>query len=170
MKLIRAAIIAGIISFAWCSFSWKVLPFHSQSHKTFRNEALVKAAVFSDAKASGVYTIEPSKTTLEGKGLDSAFMVLKRNNETPFWVIFIRDLARQVGIAFLLGIAILLMRRLPTNEIWLALLVGMIAGALFVLLAYFNWWGLSALNVILEILDLFIAWSLAGPILIRMLK
>lgn len=176
--VIRCAVFGGIVAFVWGMFSWMVLPFHKMSMHTFRNEQQVAQAIMQNAPESGMYMM-PSCTKKEmgePKGamhermktgpVMSASIVLEGmdpSSMTPYVI----SLIIQIVGAYFITCLLLKCKSMPYMEqVFFVTLVGLVVGILGVLPGW-NWMGYSCGFAITMIVDLVIAWFLAGLVIAK---
>src|SRR4051812_47118717 len=53
----KGAVAGGLITFAWSSLSWMVLPFHGRTVAALSDPAAIVHALEAQAGSSGIYTV-----------------------------------------------------------------------------------------------------------------
>ena len=177
--LLKGCIFGGIIVFAWMIVSWTVLPWHCWSLKGIENQSAVSEALVNNTSEDGIYVIpsfcgaewdEMGEKVAEMEKGPFVFMSLKRYGHGPntgtFVISFIFQLIGALGITFL----ILKTKGLNYfSKVGLVTLIGFLIGFLGAL-PYWNWWGFSFGFVFVELLDMVIAWFLAGLVIAAVAK
>lgn len=151
-----------------------VLPFHSQTLLSFKNETLVESALMAslDKGQGGIYLLPKphSKESEQSNARPFAFVAMSPNG----W----GSMGTQMAVSFLLqvlGAALVtgLLLKTAGMSYWgrvlfvviFALAVGVIAE-----LPQWNWWRFSLAFVGAEIFDLVIGWFLAGLVIAKVTK
>jgi hypothetical protein len=173
MSLKRLAVMAlagGIVVFAWGAVSW-MLGWHDVAFASFASDDAVLETITAQAPRTGVY-LAPDIMTMERDepplraGTPLVFTSVRydpRDGMAPGTYI--------VWLVILLGqalfIATLMMRfALPTFGARVAFVAGAgVFAALTARLPDWYWWGFSGSYTALTMLDLAIAWSLAGLVM-----
>lgn len=180
-KIIKGALLGGLVVFAWSAFSWMALPWHMQTLSTLTDEAAVLKAVKKSAPASGLYAVpnphawNPAATAEERKAVEEKGMA--RIMEGPSGLFMIRtqgydmmDMNRGMIRAFLnqAAVAALFTWILLAggaagfwNRVAIVFVAG-VAGALIGHLPYWNWWGFPGNYTAVMIAEVSIGWLLAG--------
>ena len=182
-KVLIAAILGGVIFFAWNSISWMVLPWHQQTVKHFDNEKIVAEALTSTVEESGIYLLprmdqnpSPSdageiKTNIENANQHMqegtfAFISLKpagmeRTMEDSMMFALINSIIVSILVVILLSCTSDLgyMAR-----VFFIVMVGLVA-ALLGHVPNWIWWGFDTNYTIVMIADILIGWFLAGLII-----
>jgi hypothetical protein len=182
-KLIRGAVIGGVIVFLWCLFSWMVLPWHSKVFNSFTDEESVANAIKNNAPVSGVYLLpntykyDASTSTSEmEKG-----MMMMQNGPTMFASVQVNGMGHKTARPFIVSLIIQIIgagivtwmvlqtRAIYKKRVWLVTLYGIAIGILGILPAW-NWWGLSASYILSIFFDLIVGWFLAGLAIAKICK
>ncbi len=178
-KLIRAAVLGGIIVFLWGLGSWMLLPLHQVTINHFQNEEMVAEVIRENALERGIYLL-PNMFTYDNKQVpDVARQRVEEGREKmargpvmfasiqPLGVkpnmagsFFISVIINIVG-AFLISWIVSLIKGDFWRRVGFVTLIGFIVGFLGLLPAW-NWWNFSLSYVVVGIMDLIIAWFLAG--------
>jgi hypothetical protein len=176
-KLIKGALIGGIVVFVWGMLSHMLLPWHEAGFVRFTDEEVVGNALKSQTSGSGMYLYPmgpecgPDATAEELKAKEdamekwavgpSAFIVYHEgswNMTAPL----IRSLIINFITAFLI-MALLLSA--PNLTFWgkvLFVMIAAVAGSMAVFLQYWNWWSFASSYTLVNIADAAIGWFLAG--------
>jgi hypothetical protein len=183
-KLIRGAVIGGVIVFLWCLVSWMVLPWHSAVFNSFTDEQSVANAISSNAPVSGVYilpnTFQYNDSTPAAEMQKG--MQLMKNGPTMFASVQIQGMGQKTVRPFIvsliiqiIGAGIVTWMVLQTralsykNRVWLVTLYGIAIGLLGIFPAW-NWWGLSFAYIFSIFFDLVVSWFLAGLAIAKICK
>lgn len=162
--LATAALVGGIVSFAWGAASHLTGLFPSLEPKPFADSTAVVETVKANAPANGIY--------FDGRGLFAA--VAFERDLRPRFASMVVPMAVQLGIevavAFLLAWVLL---RLPVWPVLgtgsLFATVGLAAG-IEVLFPEANWYGFPLPSQLAELADLVIGWFLLGILLAALRK
>ena len=177
--LIRSAVLGGIIVFLWGLVSWMLLPWHQVTIKQFQNEERVAQVIRENAFERGIYLL-PNLFTYDSKQESGiAQQRIEEGRErvargpvmfaaiNPLGVnpnmagsFFIAVIINIVGAYFISWI-VLLIKTDYWGRVKLITLMGFIIGFLGLLPAW-NWWNFALGYVAVGIIDLIIAWFLAG--------
>lgn len=183
MKLILAALLASILSFAWGFVSWTLMGWHEKGMHDFKNEAEVAEVIRANAShGSGIYTLPyPRKAVsyadpAEQKKLEEAYQ--KARTEGPYLYAIVRpgrlERNMQMNMVWSFGrsfIAALILAALLNQTVLsfpgrltFCAAAGLFSG-LVCILPQLTWFELPAREVIVGIADYVIEWTLAGVIL-----
>jgi hypothetical protein len=72
-KLIKGALLGGLIIWAWFALSWHVIPWHANSLMGFKDEKVVADALTKSAPDSGVYVLPFTNMGKEEQKTDKPF-------------------------------------------------------------------------------------------------
>jgi len=189
MKKIIAAVLGGVVAFVWGMISWMALPFHNQTLGGFQSEPVVAAALKAAAPKSGVYVLpwceahdkglskEEKKVAFERTQKEMregpfAFLVVHPNGVNPSMggsmvLGFLKEVMAALIIVFLLGGCaknfsywqkVFFITMLP------------VIGAILTAGPNLIWWHFPVGFVALNLLDLVIAWFLAGLVMAKIAK
>ncbi len=170
--LIKGCILGGIIAYIWLAISWMVLPWHCWVLHSFQQEEVVSNAILQNTSKNGIYMIPnfcgakgaefQQKQELMKKGPFVFASVLRNgynySSPIPYIIALIIQL---IGALFITYLMLMAKPLSYWNRVRFITLVGLTVGILGHAL-YCNWWGFSFGFIILEIVDLVIAWFLAG--------
>ena len=187
-KLIRSAVLGGVVVFLWSSFSWMVLPWHQVSFKQFQNEEKVAEVIRENAPESGIYILpntcaynkscdatnhEAKNRAAEGKEKMALGPVVFASVQ-PFGVdpnmsrpIFFAVLMNIIG-AFIITWMVAKLNTTYWGNVGYVVMMGLLVGLLG-LLPEWNWWNFSLSYVIVGIMDLIIGWFFGGVVIARIL-
>ncbi len=166
-KIIKCALIGGLILFVWGVFSWIVLPWHQMNFKKFKNEAQVQQVIKDNAVGSGVYVFPhcchrgETECTMAKQG-PTMFAAVRMEGRPMNLVHFVVSLITQILGAAIIG-WMLLQTKLKDypKQVLFVTAVGFLVGLLG-LSPWWNWRSFSAGYTIVLWLDLIIGWFLAG--------
>ena len=176
--LFRGTLLGAIVVFVWMMVSWMVIPWHCSVLNGFKDNAQVSAAILENTGGSGIYLLpnmcdkEHMDTLAESmKEGPVVFAVVKREgfniaSAAPYILAFIIQL-----IGAFLATYLLLLGKLEGywKGVWFVTLIGLTVGVLGSL-PNWNWWSFPIGFVGVEILDLVIAWFLAGLVIAPAVK
>ncbi len=170
-KVLIAAILGGIIFFAWNSFSWTVLPWHQQTLKYFNNEQIVTETLKANIEKGGIYLIP--KMDHNSDSADEA------NNHGPFAFISYQPNGMEKSMkdsmkyalfnSILVSILIVILLSCTSDlgyfaRVFFVVMTGFI-GALAGHVPNWIWWGFDTNYTIVMITDSLIGWFFAGLVI-----
>lgn len=183
MKLLFAALLAAVVSFAWGFVSWMVMSWHEAGMHDFKDEVTVSEVIKTNAThGTGIYMLPyPQKAPsyadpAEQKKLEKNFETSSR--EGPYMYAIVRpgrhDFNMKANMGWSFGrsfIAALILGAMlsqtvlpfPGRLAWCAA-AGVFAGMVCVFPQHI-WFELPPREVIVGIADYFIEWLLAGIVL-----
>ncbi len=183
MKILLAALLAAIVSFAWGFVSWMVIGWHEAGVHDFKDEAAVTEVIKANAtQGTGIYMLPfPRKAVsyadpAEQKKLDEAFK--KAGADGPYMYAIIRpgrhdwnqyesmgwSFGRSFLAALLLGAMLHQTVLSVPGRITFCATAGVFAGLVCVL-PQMIWFELPLPDVAVGMADYFIEWLLAGVVL-----
>lgn len=178
-RLLLAALVGGLLVFAWGSISWMVLPFHDETIHLFPGEQDEVDAFFSRVTESGLYHypgMEGDRAEIEARRaagpVVSKMIVYPDGTES--------GMAVKLGIVLLIhtgGALILAMMIKGMRQGGAPFLACVVVGGLFAVFAVAAammpnqlFWDYPRERVTLSILDVLIPWTLASIVMSLMLK
>ena len=168
LKKTVAVIVSGVILFAWGSVSWMVLPWHQMVANEFTSESEVAEVLRANAPKAGVYYL-PFAHQDHKKGETTAFVNALPEGYDPgmreqLVTQFFGDLISALIIVCLLSQTAGLGY---WGRVGFVALVGVAIG--FVShFPYWNWFGFPTPYVIVTIVNILIAWLLAGLLIAKL--
>jgi hypothetical protein len=186
MKIIFAAILGGIIVFAWGAVSWMVLRWHDPTLKVFANEELVAQTLTENAPVSGIYVLpkpqvpqsitHPASTDAvnaeagakmsEGP---SAFVALTREGKDPqMKKEFAYAVALDIFAALLIALLVKATELGYLRRVLFIATVGIVV-AVAGRLPYWIWWHFATDYMIVDCADVVVSWLLAGIVMAPLL-
>lgn len=168
LKKTVATIVSGVILLAWGSVSWMVLPWHQMVANEFTSESEVAEVLRANAPKAGVYYL-PFAHQNHKKGETAAFVNALPEGYDPG---MIKQLVTQfIGALISALIIICLLSQTAGLGYWgrvgFVALIGVAIG--FVShFPYWNWFGFPAAYIIVTIVDILIAWLLAGLLIAKL--
>jgi hypothetical protein len=157
--LLLAALLGGLVSFAWGGLSHMTSILPSLEPQSFRDSTAVVETVKANAPANGIY--------MDGRGLFAA-VAFRPDLSQKFTSItrpLIHQLLIEIGVAFLLAWVLL---RLP---VWPAMGTASLFATLAVaagieqLLPEANWYGFPIRTQLAELATLVVGWFLMGLVI-----
>jgi hypothetical protein len=176
-SVLLAALVGGVVVFVWGAISWMALPWHHATYSHFTDEEAVVRALESNAPATGVYGIPQGDCrglTPEEKKAKQAAMMERMKRGPMVLAVVVRkgmsSMAPHMVRGFVIGVVVsgllawLLTRSASVGLLDRALFVALsaLAGTLAVRLNEWNWHGFPARYTVVNILDGFVGWFLAG--------
>lgn len=169
-KLVKGALVGGVVYFLWSFLSWMVLPWHESYMKKLPNEEPVAAAIKANVSEPGLYM-----TPWHEKGADQAAMQASMK-AGPVGVMMLHPQGMDCSMALPLIRAFLmtcLMSLLATyllmqtrglsfyRRMGFVKKVGLV-GSLWFIFCNWNWWGYPAMYFVVNVADQLVGWSLVG--------
>jgi hypothetical protein len=181
---VKAAIVGALIAFIWSMFSWMALPWHQKCINQFTFEDDVASVISDNAPVAGIYVLP--NTFGYGSESDSKEMqrAMNRMENGPFMFASIQPngvgkmtmkpyviyLILQFIAAYIVTWMLLQTKGLAFKmKVAFVTLFGLSAGILAELPDW-NWWGFSFGYIMTNVVDLAIAWFLAGLGIAKVLK
>lgn len=176
MKRILLATIAGAaVAFIWGFVSWVLLPWHQLD--TFKDDAAVAKMITENAPEHGLYMLPKhvddkpdSKAITDGPFVYAVVRPGKLDTPWNEPSVMARSFCIQLAGALLITIAIHRIR--ATRYISRASVgpaMGLFAG-ITVALPTWNWFELPGSHTLAQVLDPFIAWTIAGLVIASIIK
>lgn len=171
MRIVKAALIGGIVLHLWVSFSWMVLPWHGTTIHDLKEPQAVQLALLQNIsdKQPKVYALPGfhDKKNQEGP---AAFIALTPMGQKFSFLKLARDAAFN-GIAAALVTWMLIQTSITC--FWRKTLFytcfGFTAGFM-TYMADWNWWGFASDYVAVGIADATIGWFITGMVLAKFNK
>ncbi len=182
------AILAALVAFIWSWISWMALPFHNQSLNKFQNEDVVSLALKSNAPKSGIFILpfcnkDDKDLSKEEKqaAMDTHMTKVK---EGPYAFVSIMpdgiefDMGKAMAIGFLKDVIVaFLLIWLLSKTSGLSFIgkvgfvkIAALSGAIVSILPNWIWWGFPTDFIVLALIDVAIAWGLAGCVIAKLTK
>lgn len=162
-----AVLLGSVILFVWGFVSWTILPWHNSVSNKFGDESAVAQVLKSNAKTPGIYYL-PYAQEDHKTGEATAFVNILPNGLEM-------NMSKMMGVAMigqiLSALMVLLLLRQTSglsywNKVGFVSLVGLTIG--FVShFPYWNWFEFSSAYILVTILDIIIAWILAGLVMAK---
>ncbi len=187
-KILKCAIVGGLVVFIWGLISWMVLPWHSNTFKQFQNENEVYEAIRDNASESGVYILPNmyvykdgmSQSDVKRQMSDQHHMMskgpvmfasisvegMKGVSLKPFVTSLIIQI---VGAGIITWMLLQSKFSAYRKQVIFVTIVGFLVGLLGLLPAW-NWWGFSGAYTFTCFADLLIGWFLAGLAIGKVIK
>lgn len=182
-RFIFASLLGGFIAFVWSFVSWMVIPWHMNNLHRFENPVQVSEAIKQNAPTDGVYVLHPMETCPQDSmgQMNEAmcdpqapfvFACVKR---VPLFTGQMSHLIYALIIEFIAGFFIcwLLVNSKSHRGYWdrvtFVTIIALVAGIL-VYLPGWNWWGFPVSYTAIGMLDLVIAWFLAGLAISKLIR
>ena len=174
-RILIATLVGAIVAFFWGFLSWAVLPWHKMD--TFKDEAAVAQVMIENAPAHGVYVMPQMGE--KGANADAitkgpfVYAIVRPNSLDAPWketTPMLGSFCIQLVGAFIVTLTIHRIRAsryISRASVGPAL--GLFAGLMMTLPAW-NWFELPLSFAFIQILDPFIAWTLAGFAIAAIIK
>jgi hypothetical protein len=174
MRLILAAVLGGVVMFAWGAFSHMVLNLENGVFKPMPNEDAVSAAMKANISADGVYFMpgidmmaKPSEAEQEAwaakaKAGPTAFVVYHQLGDDVFTPKqFATQFGSNLGSALIAAIILMFAGVGFARGVIITTLIGL-AGWIAILIPYWNWYKFPFEFVRVDLIDQVVGWFLGG--------
>ncbi len=163
----KGAVAGGLITFAWSSISWMVLPFHDKTIAHFSDPAALVNIMEAGAPKSGIYILANDANGQAAPTDPFLFVSYEKRGWGPMGPTLLLGLLVQMTGAFfwtwILGkIPGLTLKNSALYGLFFGLCVGVLGA-----LPNSIWWKFSWTFTLLYVADAAIAWTLASMILSR---
>jgi hypothetical protein len=171
-KIIKGAILGGLVMFAWFSLSWMVLPWHHHGIMPFKDEAAVAATLEANAPESGIYVVPHTDMNKAEQATARPFAFVSVfapgvDMKAAMPATMLKGLALYVVLAGLLS-CLLAKSGGPCCPVGLSFKTGLLAG-LAAFLPLWIWWHFPCTFVAIGILDYLVAFTLAGFVVSKLI-
>lgn len=173
-NLIKAALVGGLIAFAWGFISWVALPFHMDNIKSFKSDIQVAEVLMHNTNSPGIYampSMEKKDSSVNVIGtMPFAFVSFrpKGYEESPRMMVI--SLVMNIFVAFMIGFLLSRAKGLEYScRVKFVTMIGLIAAVLSYV-PEMNWWGFDLQYCLLGMADAVIAWLLAGFAMAKMIE
>lgn len=186
--MLKCAILGGFVVFLWGIVSWMVLPWHQMMMNKFQDEKKVADVIQENTQKSGVYMLPNCVSTdiaaskeeiakskiktqeLMQKGPIVYAIVQKEGMGGGMAGQFVTGLIVNIIAAFFVTWLLMMTKAMAyMKQVYFITGIGFTAG-LMVFLPDWVWMGMTFASVIVHLLDLIIAWFLAGLVIAKMAK
>lgn len=183
-KILLAAVLGGIVMFAWGALSHIAIPFYNSTLLQFSNEDAITQTILANAPKSGVYFLpyetqlpasasEQERKAAEEKMMNQMshgpFMLasIRVGEMGPIWRYLLVELLSNMLSALL--VAILLLKIKPMSIMNKLLFIqGVLLTVFFSInISYWNWYAFSTGFTLAELFDQVVGWLLAGWVIIK---
>jgi len=180
-KLVKCAIVGGLVLFLWGMVSWAILPWHKMHMHKFQDEGRVARVISDNAPESGIYVL-PNMMHLEK---DSQAMMEAQDNmrQGPFIfasvclngkdpdmaIPLVKGLIIKIVAAFLVTWLLLQTKMKYNRRVGFVTMVGVVI-ALMGTLPYWIWFGFPVGFTIACIFEIVFGWFLAGLVIAKLAK
>ena len=182
MRVILAAVLGGLVMFAWGAVSHMVLNIETTAVKPMPNEDAMISAMKGSMSEPGVYFVpgmDMAKVTTEEEQLKwavkyregpTAMVIYQPTGAEAFSTHrFLVQAGADIGAAFLGAIILFLAATTFARGVIISLLVG-VAGWTALLLPYWNWYRFPFEFVRADLIDQAAGWFLAGLVMAFLLR
>lgn len=175
--LIKGCLFGGIVAFLWMLISWTVIPWHCAVLHGFEGEDIVANIITQTTGHDGIFTIPNSCGQNDTETAQTAareqntliFTSISRSGFTLTGSIILSLITQWIG-AFIITFLLLMNKNTSYfGRVVFVTLIGFLVGFLGHM-PYWTWWRFSSGYIGLEILDLVIAWFLAGLVIAAVAK
>lgn len=185
--VIKAAIFGAIVAFIWSMLSWVALPWHNMAMNTFKDEAAVAEVIKANVAGSGVYLLPspPNLSNVASKDHAAATQAFKdKIIEGPLTFVAVDlkggdpNMIAQIGMSFakdLIAAFLIAMLLVCVNcssyisRVGFVGAIGLITGLLSES-TYYIWFHHGIQFSLVNLVDYFVTWTLAGIVMAMVLK
>lgn len=174
-SFVLSSLIGALIAFCWGFLSWVVIPWHMNNIHRFQNAQQVSQAFLDNAPENGIYFLHPMECVVANPDnpsqCQSVFASVKKMHmaDNQYIHIFYSFLTQLLAAIFITWLLINAKATKFWDRVTFVTIVGLISGILAFLPAW-NWWGFPVSYTAIGILDLVIAWFLAGLAMAKLTK
>ncbi len=175
MKTLLAAILGGVIVFAWGTISWMVLGWHTPTINAFSNEDQVAQVLVDNAPMSGIYILprpQPSQAAVPpteaapAQAGPFAFVAYAREGVDPQMKM---PMAYAVASSILAALLIAWLVRAAEGLGYFQRVLFIATVGIVIAIAGrvpdWIWWHYSTEFMVIDLADVVIGWSLAGLVM-----
>jgi len=174
-NIIKSGVGGGFVLFIWLSISWMLLPFHSATLHSFKEERVVKQVIQAQAPQAGMYIIPGMHPPSDGveqetKQPDALILFAAVHPEGKvyaMWPAMFIELLVDILLASL--VALLLSKTRQSTyfkRVCFVMTIALIL-AIAAYVPYWNWFGFSGLFSLVGMFDTLMGWFLASLIIAR---
>lgn len=181
-KLLKCALVGGVVLFLWGAFSWAVLPWHKMHMMKFTNEDQVASVVEDNAPMSGIYVL-PNMMNIPPNTEKMAEAKLREKSELfMFAAVSVGGRSHSTMGAMVLNLILkviaawivtwlLMCSRWTTfkHRVGFVTMVGLVIG-LMATFPFWIWFGFPMGFTFACLLEIVIGWALAGCAISKVLK
>ncbi len=164
-KLLKAAVLGGLVVFAWGSFSWTVLPWHNKTLHGFQHDADVASVLDFAAPVSGIYVLPSPEQMESASGRLMAFVSLSKTGLRGMGQAMAMGLVVQILGAFLATWLLSHTSGLSYKQKILFVTVFGFAAGWLGNMPNFIWWNFPPGFTMVNLADAVIGWALAGAVI-----
>ena len=173
MKLIKATLVGGMVLFFWYVASWTVFTWHQKTFESlpFGDEIIQTVlegnqSLHPDSLDQRIYlapkVIDPNNKEESYDKTAFAFIAISPNGLKPLANQIIFSFATQTLLAFIMSLILLLVNSDKFSKSYSIVVLISSMFAIGSALPNNNWWGIAPDFLLVDSIDLLIAWALAG--------
>ena len=173
--LLKGAISGGLIFFIWTNVSWMAIGWHNSYMSQIPNEDVFAESIRKEIPKPGLYFVpwhdqdsdwdEVMKKTEQGPF--AYMMITPRGKSMSMGLPMLMSLIANCVLAMIASLLLLQTSGLSfLGRVAFVAAVGL-SGSGWLVFANWNWWGFPTTYLIVNLVDLAIAWSLVGLALAR---
>ncbi len=165
-KVVKGAVLGGLVFFIWGMISWMVLPWHSSFINTFKNEEHVAQVMRGNAPTSGLYALN---TCDEKASTGPSVWAAVSFERLSLSVMMVEALIFRIAVAAL--VTWLALQTKFDDKKKMGFIAGMgVAIALSASLPQWIWLGYPTGFTLCGVFDDIIGWVLAGAAIVKITK
>ncbi len=171
-KLIKSALLGGLVAFLWVSLSWMVLPWHKNTIGYFKDDEAVRACLLENISSmdKAVYSLPSMHQGKKDAGGPRALIALSPKGGKFSPIKLLKEFGLDAVVSLLIAY-LLLQSKANSYKARLGLIaVIALALSLWANLPDSNWWGFANNYIAIGILDSFITVMLAGLVIAKFAK
>lgn len=184
-KLLKGGMIGGIVLFVWSIVSWGVLSWHIDSLQSFDDEKKMTMVIEENVKKPGVYFLPMAQLpTISSFDMQFGELLSIQANKQPlmFASILPNGLQESSAKTWLLALAAQMVAAFLVTSLVLIntcarfwgrfgqVMLFAIAASIVTHVPYFTWFHFPLTFILVEVVDLLVAWALAGIVIASVTK
>ena len=168
VKILIAAVVAGLVLFVWGFVSWTILSWRDGDVHKFSDEAAVMQVMLDNAPASGIYYIPGDEADYSPTTPNTFVNLMKDGFQTDMGGMMITGIISNILMSVLLAYLLLMASGLSyAQRLAFVTTAGLLMG-LAGNLPYWNWFGFPSGYTLVQIIDSVVMWFLAGLVLAKL--
>ena len=170
-KLVKGAILGGIVLFVWGVINWTILPWHQMHIMKFQKEESDTNVIRENVMENGIYVL-PHMTEREGQNMDGLFMfasVCLASKHEGMGVPLVKSLILKVILAFIVTWLLLRTRLAYNKQVGFITVIGVVI-ALGAAVPPWIWAAFPIGFTLACLFEIIVGWFLAGLVIAKVTK
>jgi hypothetical protein len=179
-KLVKCAVVGGLVLFVWGMISWVVLPWHKMHMMSFKNDEKVMDVIKDNASESGIYILPNcSENQSHSDMMKNRDMMMKgpfvfaavsmEGKNPDMTASMVKGFLLKVIAAFIVSWMLMQTRLNYQRQVGFVTIVGLLIGLTGVL-PYWIWFGFPGGFAIATIFEAIVGWFFAGLVIAKMIR